>query len=81
MCVCVCVCYVGENKKEREIREKEKMSADCGRLLSIFKHAATQVSVQASPNHSPHRPHDMLNVCICIWYDMHYIVRQFRCFS
>ena len=58
---------MGENKKEREIREKEKMSAGCGRLLSIFKHAATQVSVQASPSHSPHRPHDMLNVCVYVF--------------
>ena len=39
--------------------EKEKMSADCGRLLSISKHAAAQVSVQAWPSHSPHSPHDV----------------------
>ena len=65
MCVCVCVCYVGENKKEREIRGERKMIADCGRLLSISKHVAAQVSMQAWPSYSPHRPHDMLNVCAC----------------
>ena len=59
------MCYVGENEKEREIGEKEKMTADCGRLLSISKHEAAQVFVQAWPSRSPHRLHDMLNVCVC----------------
>ena len=41
---------------------RKKLSADCGRLLSISKHVAAQVSVQAWPSHSPHRPHDV-RVC------------------
>ena len=33
--MCACVFYVGENKKGREIGGERKVSADCGRRLSI----------------------------------------------
>ena len=70
VCVCVFVMWV-KIRKRGKLGRKKKLSADCRRLLSIFKHAATQVSVQASPSHSPHRPHDMLNdmlnVCVYVF--------------
>ena len=45
--VCVFVMWVKIRKRGKLAGEKEKMSADCGRRLSISKHVATQVSVQA----------------------------------
>ena len=58
--MCVCVCYVGENKKEREIGGERKNECRLREALSIFKHVAAQVSVQASPSHELHL-HDAFN--------------------
>lgn len=58
--MCVVPVKIGKRGK---LVEKEKMSADCGRHLSISKHATAQV--WAWPSHNLRRPHDMLNACLC----------------
>ena len=50
------------------------MSADCGKHLSISKHVATQVSMQAWPSHSPIGPMICLMCVYVHWYNMHYVV-------